>query len=280
MQWWCSAQGLPWSWTWRPYLGVWLMVLLIAAAYWRMYRGRSSGVEGRRLRIAAACGGIFLLWAALDWPLGTLAAGYLESVHMLQFLLLVMGAAPLLLAGVPAPAWAALEDHGRTVRLLRGLTHPLVAAVTFNLIILVTHLPSSVDAMMYSQLGSFALDLAWLAGGLWFWWPLVAPVPARPRFVPPLQIGYLFVSTISHTGVAMWLLLAEFPVYRLYELAPPLHWLRPVDDQQLAGGLMLMIGGPVILAAILTIFLRWYRAEEAESAALLTAKAAARQGGR
>lgn len=272
MQWWCSAQGIPWTWTWRPYLGVWLLVLLTAAMYWRLYRRPGRELAGRKLRIAAACGGILLLWAALDWPLGTLAAGYLESVHMLQFLLLVMAASPLLLAGVPAAAWDRLAQRRKTLAVLRPITHPLVAAVVFNLIILVTHLPKSVDALMYSQLGSFGLDLAWLAGGLIFWWPLLAPVPARPRFVPPLQIGYLFVSTISHTGVAMWLLLAEFPVYRLYELAPPLHWLRPVDDQQLAGGLMLLIGGPVILAAILTIFMRWYRAEEAESAAAVAAR--------
>jgi cytochrome oxidase Cu insertion factor (SCO1/SenC/PrrC family) len=30
MQWWCSAQGAPWTWAWRPCLGVWLLVLLIA----------------------------------------------------------------------------------------------------------------------------------------------------------------------------------------------------------------------------------------------------------
>ena len=30
MQWWCSAQGVAWSWEWRAYPGVWLFVLCIA----------------------------------------------------------------------------------------------------------------------------------------------------------------------------------------------------------------------------------------------------------
>ena len=31
MQWWCSAQGTQWRWTWVPYPGVWLFVLAATA---------------------------------------------------------------------------------------------------------------------------------------------------------------------------------------------------------------------------------------------------------
>jgi hypothetical protein len=31
MTWWCSAQGLPW--TWRPYPGVWLLVAAVVGLY-------------------------------------------------------------------------------------------------------------------------------------------------------------------------------------------------------------------------------------------------------
>ena len=30
MQFWCSASGAAWTWTWRAYPGVWLFVLLLA----------------------------------------------------------------------------------------------------------------------------------------------------------------------------------------------------------------------------------------------------------
>ena len=94
MQWWGSAQGLAWSWTWRPYVGVWILVGLLVAWYVRLAR-RSGGVTpGRRWVFA---GGVASLWIALDWPLGALAAGYLASVHMVQFLLVALIAPPLLL---------------------------------------------------------------------------------------------------------------------------------------------------------------------------------------
>ena len=37
--------------------------------------------------------GIFFLWAASDWPIGTLGASYLSSIHMMQFMLYTLAAA-------------------------------------------------------------------------------------------------------------------------------------------------------------------------------------------
>jgi len=96
MQWWCSAQGIPWSWTWRPYVGVWLLIAALGVAGWLFTRrtGRT------RLQRVSFLTGLLLLWAALDWPIGTLGAGYLASVHMVQFLLIVFYAPPLILLGL------------------------------------------------------------------------------------------------------------------------------------------------------------------------------------
>ena len=33
MTWWCAASDLAWTWTWRPYLGVWLFVVALIAVY-------------------------------------------------------------------------------------------------------------------------------------------------------------------------------------------------------------------------------------------------------
>ena len=38
MQWWCAAQGVPWSWTWRPYPGVWLFIAALAIGWWAWTR--------------------------------------------------------------------------------------------------------------------------------------------------------------------------------------------------------------------------------------------------
>jgi putative membrane protein len=194
----------------------------------------------------------------LDWPVGPLGTGYLASVHAVQFLGLAMIAPPLLLLGLAPRTVDGLVRRPVLGRVLAGITHPLVAMVGFTVVMVVTHAPRVVDTLMATQLGAFALDAAWLGSGLAFWWPIIGASPARPRFVPPLQMGYLFLGTLAHLFIAMWLLLAKFPVYRTYELAPPISpSLTALADQQLAGGVLLLLGGPYVLAAISVIFFRW-----------------------
>lgn len=204
------------------------------------------------------------LWVALDWPVGALS-GYLASAHMLQYLLTALVAPPLLLLGVPSGAWARLAARPQAVRVLRFVTHPLIAIAIFQLILFYTHLPSVVDRLMVTQLGSLAIDTLWLGGGLLFWWPVVAPVPDRPRFGYPLKMGYLFLSTVLNTMPYAFLTFGELPFYGVYELAPPVGILGAREDQQVAGLLMKVGGGLVLWTAITIQFFLWFNREgEAE----------------
>ena len=38
-----------------------------------------------------------------------------------------------------------------------------------------THVPGVIETLMPTQLGAFAIDLLWFAGGSVLWWPLVVP---------------------------------------------------------------------------------------------------------
>ena len=128
------------------------------------------------------------------------------------------------------------------------------------MIVLVTHLPGVVDDLMTRPLGAFLIDAAWLGGGLLFWWPIVAPVPAR-RGGPLGKIVYLFAGGLIHTGLGVWFLLSRFPIYAAYELAPPIGGRSVLVDQGVAGGLMELMGGIILIGAIAIIFFRWARAE-------------------
>jgi len=257
MTWWCSATGQTWTWAWRPYPGVWLFVACLAAGYWALaWRG-----TGRAPGFGVA--GLLLVWVLLDWPIGALGAGYLVSVHAVQFLLLAFVVPPLLYAGVSAGRWGWLEERIGRGRALRVITHPVVAGAGFNAIVVTTHLPSVVDGLMARQFGAFAVDFAWLLGGLLFWWPVLAPFPARAGGALA-KIGYLFVGSLVHTALGMWLLLSRFPVYGIFELAPPLGGRSAVVDQGIAGGLMELIGGLIIITSIAVVFFQWVRREEAE----------------
>lgn len=258
MQWWCSVRSVAWDWTWRPFIGVWLVLALLVAGYVLLRRRRYPGSGRHTAAFAAAT---FALWLGLDWPLGALA-GYLAGVHMLQFLLVGLIAPPFLLLALPPGVWERLERDGAPPAALRLATHPLAALVLFNLVVFVTHWPPLVDGLMVTQAGSFLIDLLWFAAGIVFWWPLVAPVPTWPGFGPPLKIAYLIGATITTSAPFLYLTFSPLPMYSVYELAPPIEGLTKREDQQIAGLLMKLGGAVVFWTAIAVEFWRWARAEE------------------
>ena len=256
MQWWCAAQSIPWDWSWRPYPGVWLFIALLCLAY----RVFTRSAAPSRLEIARFAGGALALWVALDWPVGALGSGYLASVHMVQFLLIALLAPPLLIAGLPRAALERVRG-GRATSVLEFLARPLIALLFFHTIIVATHWPEVVDGLMASQAGSLALDMAWLGGGLAFWWPVVSPIPHRPRFPLGVRICYLIASTVLMTLPYVFLTFAELPFYATYELAPPVGTLSAGEDQRLAGLIMRIGGGTILWTAAGVVFWFWYRSE-------------------
>lgn len=263
MQWWCSARGIPWRWQWQPYPGVWLAVAALGFAYarWSKPLGSASS-HTHAVSTARRIGGwigVALIWMALDWPIGPLGAGYLASIHVVQFLVLAMVAPPLLLRGADGDRIRAmLARNGIASHVIRTVTTPLFAMIAFTVVMLATHAPGVVDTLMRTQGGAFVLDAAWFLSGLAFWWPVALDVPERARFGPPMQLLYLFAGTQAHLYLSMWLLLAEFPAYGIFELAPRVTGLSAIEDQQVAGGLLLTLGGTYVLAVISVLFFRWF----------------------
>jgi putative membrane protein len=243
------------------------MVAALAATYarWSRRTGQPTGTSTSAARRAGGWVAVALIWAALDWPGGPLGTGYLASVHAAQFLILGMFAPPLLLRGLDAGRVAALvQRNGAAARVIAFVTQPLLAMIAFTVVMLATHAPGAVDVLMRSQPGAFLLDMAWFLSGLVFWWPVVIDVPVRQHFGPPMRILYLFAGTQAHLYLSMWLMLAEFPAYGIYELAPRVTGLSAMEDQQIAGGLLLLIGGTYVLAVISVLFFRWFAEPQPE----------------
>jgi putative membrane protein len=203
------------------------------------------------------------LWLALDWPLGLLGAGYLASVHMVQFLLIAFVVAPALLGGISPNtfSWVATSKSGPVIE---RLSRPVLSLLIFNGIVLLTHMPPLVDRLMRTQLGSMLIDLLWLSGGLLFWFPIVAPLPDRPRFVPPLRMLYLVVGLMFSPimfGLAGFMVYAQRPLYGIYELAPPFAGWTAKMDLELAGVLMSVTGAIAAFVGLSVIFFRWSKTD-------------------
>lgn len=268
MRLWCtSAQGVAWDWTWQPYVGVWLFIALIALAYWFLMRRAqpaAASAEGanRTRQIIFFALGLFSLWLALDWPIAPLGMGYLASLHMVQYMLIALIAPPLMLLGIPRPSFEGLKSRPRVLATLCNTTQPLVAFFIFNVLITVTHWPSLVDPFMSLQLGAFALDIAWLVAGLVFWWPVIAPLPEWPRFVPLFKLAYLGLNGIIIRPPFFILLFSKFPAYATYELAPPIPGTSALSDQQLAAGIMKLGTALVMVVAMVFVFGDWVRSSK------------------
>jgi putative membrane protein len=254
MTWWCSATGQPWTWAWKAYPGVWLFVALLAVLYVRGIR-RPEPSRGAALYYFA---GLLTVWLALDWPIGPLGTGYLISFHTVSYILLSLIAPPLLLAGIPSAVMLRAAQAPRAGRLLRILARPLIALALFNAILIGTHIPDVVDGLMRSQLGAFAIDLAWFLGGIVLWGAIMAPPPLC-RLTRPLKMGYLFAATLPPILPAAFLTFADYPLYAVYELAPRALDLPAHSDQQIAGLTMKIIGDLPLWFAFGVIFFRWAR---------------------
>lgn len=263
MQWWCAAQNVAWTWTWRAYPGVWLFIASIGLGFFALTRhAAAAGQPISRKRKASFLGGLLLLWIALDWPVGALGAGYLASVHMAQFLVLAMIAPPLLLWGMDVRALRTIHLPEPIARILSAATHPLAALILFTAVLMATHLPVVTDRLMPTQWGAFLIDFVWLGSGMLYWWPVLQTTPHRAWLTRPVKMAYLFAAMVAMTAPGAMITFSDMPIYATFELAPPIPGVSPINDQRIAGIGMRFGGSLVIWIAISVLFFRWSRAEE------------------
>lgn len=259
MRLWCTTTTQAWDWTPRPYFGVWFLIAAIVIAYVRAVR-RSD--EPRKPRQSLWFGlGVAALWAASDWPIGPLGAGYLAWVHMAQFMLFTMVAAPLLLLGTPEWMARSVLQKLRAYTLVRTLVHPVAAAVLFNVLLIATHAPFTVDRLRTTQTGSFVLDMAWLVMGLALWTPVIGPLPEFIVKSVPLRATYLFLASSVFAMIpGGFVTFSETALYEIYREAPRVG-LSPVEDQQAAGVLMKVGNLPIVWTVISVVYFRWLNAQ-------------------
>lgn len=260
MTWWCSASKEPWTWAPRAYPGIWLFMVLLLAGYLWACHDRPD----RRKRWFFVAGWA-LLWASTDWPLGSLGAGYLASAHMTQYLLYTMVAAPLLVLGLPENVLRLALSRLRAYRLVSLLARPLVAGIAFNVVLLATHAPPTVDNLRTNQAGSMVLDLIWLLSALLLWLPVCGPLDElKPSY--PARCVYLFLAAgLVPMVPGGFLTFAGTPLYAVYELAPRVGGLDALEDQQAAGVIMKVGNLPLLWPVLGGLFMRWAAQDRAES---------------
>ena len=246
-------------------------LLLSVALAWGYYyavtelRSRVSDADRvKRSQVVLFSLGLLSLFIAGGTPLHDLGEEYLLSAHMLQHLLFTMVAAPLLIAGTPSWLWQLLLGGRRVMPVARLLTRPLVAFSLFNALLVLTHLPPVVDLALRVGAFHFVVHAALVVTAVLMWWPVLSPLPELPRLSYPLQMGYLFLQSLLPSVIASFITFADNAVYEFYANAPRLWDISPVADQQIAGGLMKVLGSLILWSFMAVAFFRWYAQEEAE----------------
>lgn len=267
MRFWCSQVFEPWTWTPQPYFGVWMIGITLIVLRARALRAKKRDgfppelliTNGQRV---AFWSGLALFWIASDWPVGPLGASYLASVHMVQYMLYTLGAAPLLLISIPEWRSRELLAKYRLEGFVRLLSRPLAAVIAANGILIVTHAPITVDLLRSSQMGSFFLDMVWLLGGFALWLPVAGPFRDWQIKAIPLKCVYLFgAAGLLPMLPGGFITFAEFPLYEVYEIAPSMG-ISTIGDQQMAGAIMKIGSIPVIWTVMFIWWARWSIAQQ------------------
>jgi cytochrome c oxidase assembly factor CtaG len=244
-------------------------LLLAAAVYlrgWILVRPALSA-ELPPWRAASFLTGLFLLWVALASWVDTFSA-FVLTAHMLQHMILMMAAPPLILLGSPLipivrglPRFAAREFAGPFLnwplanRLGNWLSNPVFALVLIGVVNFAWHTPRLYELALGSNSWHEVEHACFFLASMIFWWPVVQPWPSKARWPRWAMVPYLFIADLQNTVLSAILIVSDNVIYPSYAAMPRLFGLSAQADQAAAGAVMWAVGGfayvlPAVIVAI------------------------------
>ncbi len=239
--------------------GVWasspvLLILTIFAALvylrgWLQLRSTSfKAVEA--WRAGSFVLGLFSIWVALASPIAIWDQALLTG-HMIEHLLLMTFAPPLILLGEPVMLllrglsprfvrsiinpifrWRPVRELGR------GLAQPAVCWLAAVAALVIWHVPAAFTLGVQSDAWHVVEHASFLVTGLLFWWPVVQPWPSVSRRSDWSIVLYLFFATLPCDVLSGFLVFSERVAYPVYLSTSGQSSLSVLADQQCAGALM------------------------------------------
>jgi cytochrome c oxidase assembly factor CtaG len=221
-------------------------------------------------RVAAFLAGLGALVVAVISPLDQHAEQQF-SLHMVQHMVLIVVAAPLLVAARPGAALLlglpTVVARGAGVAWRRaGVLHPLanwlaapgVAWAAHGLALWVWHIPGPFEAALTVRWVHDLEHVSFFGTALWFWWS-VAQLLRTHRAQVGVAFLSLFTMALQSGLLGVLITFSRWPWYPTYESLAPLVHVDALADQQLAGVIMWVPAGMVYFAAGLGVVYRWLR---------------------
>src|SRR4029079_6535093 len=197
----------PWRFQANPEVYLLVAFLIVAYVYSVRVIGPRAVLPGqpvvRPYNVASFVGAMMLLFAASTWPIDQLGEDYLYSAHMLQHMMLSYFVPPLLLLGPPEWLLRLLVGTGKVRRVVVFMTKPVVAAVVFNVVVMVTHIPPLGNASRQSAPLHYSLHLLLVLSAVVMWMPVCGPFHEL-RISDAAKPIYLFLQSVVPTVPAGW----------------------------------------------------------------------------
>lgn len=280
------TQAILLSWDWR--IEVIIVLALAGTLYsigWTRLRRRTFGravAEGAtwnrnrvrwrlavRWRLVSYWFGLLFIGLALLSPIETLSQ-QLFFMHMIQHLLLVMVAPPLLLIANPMPfllwgmpvrlrleigrflAWL-LKKDGPLRKGVQAITQPGVLWLIWVTMLIGWHDPGLYNAALRIEWVHDVEHLSFFLSSMMLWWLITNAGPRVQRQLSLMaRIGLLLAAVPPNMILGVFLSFAD-PLYSFYETVPQLWGLSLKSDQQIGGvimwvpGSMMYVFGALIL---------------------------------
>jgi cytochrome c oxidase assembly factor CtaG len=216
------------------------------------------------LRTAAFLGGLLVVVLATEAGIGT----YDDTLfydHMIQHLMLIMIAPPLLVAGQPVTllmhasrnplhTWVKQAVRSRPVT---WLTWPAFGVVAYSATIVGTHLTSFMNLVMTNDTVHNLEHALYLVIGYLYFLPLIGREPLHWKVSYPLRLFLLFIvmPVDAFTGVV----LNSYGTDPFPPTAPRSWGPSQLDDVHLGGAVMWIGGAAIMFVLIMVTFFSWSR---------------------
>lgn len=260
------------EWSARPGVAVPLVLstLIYGAGLLSVWRRAGVGRGVSRAQAASFGGGLLVLVTALVSPLDAIT-GSLFWLHMVQHLLLILIAAPLLVLGRPEVALLfAVPERWRqrvgrwentAARAIVGDTEgvgqgPIWVILIGTGVLWAWHVPALYDLAVRNDAVHTAEHTAFVLTAVLFW-STVLRLRARERLGHGLRILYVFAMGLQGSMLGALITFAAQPLYASHVESAPQWGFSPLVDQQLAGLIMWVPPAMLYLGVAAYLFIGW-----------------------
>jgi cytochrome c oxidase assembly factor CtaG len=250
------------AWQWGPF-SVAVAIVLVGTAYWYLRADWLLASRGRRWparRTIPFMAGLLAVDFALQSPVATFTGSYFEA-HVLQHLLLMAVAPPLLALGAPSTLLLQTGSRGTKKRWLAVLrsrpfasvSHPVVVWFLYFGVMFAFFLTPLLNFAMEHMALMDAINVGFLFGGTLYWWPMVGLDPiVHWKMGYGARIANLAVGVPFEAFLGIAIMYQKQPVASMYTLSST-H----------SGGALLWAATELsTFFGLIPVFVQWQRADQ------------------